>query len=535
MRNLFLIFTLLFISEAAFSETYRRLVNFEWETIENAKLYELEIRQINKKDAKTFNFKIKEAAWNGRLPAGKYKMKLRALDSRGVPGEWGDPIDFDVNLENVSLKAPLPNANIVSKEEKNEEITLEWNPVGGADSYVVEVHAEDGKLDKSDETEKTSYTVKLPVATRFTWKVSAKNKAGMASDAISVSQFSLLGSKLEKPKIDKPESDFVREMKWNKPDFTDRFDLAVSRFNRQTKKWEVVKSVKDGTDPSIAIDEKWPGGDYKIAVRAKGNLRQNSEVISETFKVRSGLRSPAAEYTALMRKSIDRVSGWYGIASYLITEINFSSTSQETQTGLNYKAIGGTGRLGLGWFSDVSPWGFLSILDLSGFTYNDSNVTYASLETSAVWRKTIGERGELRSQFGLYYKELPGTVGNALAGTTTNQNIATAGPHAGVEYWHSITPKLGLQVNAHLYISALTLKTPSGGAVDPTLSTQFGFLGSWRLSNRFTGLAGYARRDDKIKYKPGPAVGNISQSSVSGNNEVNVQGDFLNFFAEYAF
>ncbi len=535
MRPLFLIFTFLLISEVAFSQAYRRLVNFEWETINNAKSYDIEIFQSNKKDSKKFSFKVKEAAWNGRLSAGKYQMKLRAVDSRGVPGEWGAPIEFDVNLENVVTKLPTANAIINSKDEKFEEVTLEWSPVGGAEAYLIELHGETTAFDKTDTTDKTSYKINLPVAGRFTWKVSAKNTGGMASDAISVSQFSVLAAKIEKPKIETPESDFVRELKWSHPAYAEQFDYVVNRYNKQTKKWEPVVTGKDQKDSSVSLDEKAPGGDYKISVRAKSNLRQNSEVASQVFKVRNGARTPAAEYTAMVRKSIERMSEWYGIASYLVTQINYSSVYQETQTALSYSAIGGTGRVGLGWFSPASPWGFLSILDMSGFTYDGTNITFASLEASSVWRKTIGERGELRSQIGLYYKEIPGTIGDAFTGTISNELIATVGPHAGVEYWHSMTPKLGLQANAHLYMSALKMKTPNGQGIEPSMSTQFGFLGSWRFNSKFTGLMGYARREDRIKYKAGSLSSQFSSTSTSRSNESVVQGDYLNFFAEYAF
>src|SRR5690606_14839293 len=130
-----------------------------------------------------------------------------------------------------------------------------------------------------------------------------------------------------------------------------------------------------------------------------------------------------------------------------ITQIRYSITYQDTGTQTSYNAIGGTGRLGLGWVSDKTPWGFLSILDRSGFTTGGRTANFASLESSAVHRLTMGQRGELRSQGGLYYKELPGTIGNAAINQTIDEKAATAGPHVGVEYWQSITPNLGLQFN----------------------------------------------------------------------------------------
>jgi hypothetical protein len=533
MRLLLVAFSFLMISQAAFAETYRRLVNFEWETIDGAVSYEIEIKQTNKKDAKPYTFKVKDAAWNGRLPPGKYVMKLRSMDARGVPGDWSEPSDFDVNLENVVLRQPAANASLTTKEEKEDEIKFQWDAVNGADSYVIEVKSDDGKFVKTEEIDKINYSLDLPVGQQYTWKVSAKSKTGMGSDAVSVGQFGILGAKLEKPKIEKPESQFVREVKWNKPDHTDKFDVVIAKYNAKDKKWENVKTIKDHEDTKVDFDEKWSGGIYRMAVVAKGNLRQPSDVSQVSFKVKEGNRSPAAEYTALVRESIDRVTGWYGIASYLITQVNYTSIYQETATALSFSAIGGTGRLGLGWFSGVSPWGFLGILDLSGFTYQGQTSTYASLELSSVWRTKAGDRGEIRLQGGGYYKELPGMTGNILLQTSETNQIATVGPHGGAEFWYSMTPKFGMQVNAHVYLSMLKMKTPNGQDLEPTMSTQFGFLGSYRVSSKFTGLMGYARREDKIKYKAGESS-LVSVPSGSSNESI-VTGDYLNFFAEYAF
>ncbi|AHI05285.1 hypothetical protein BDW_03885 [Bdellovibrio bacteriovorus W] len=77
------------------------------------------------------------------------------------------------------------------------------------------------------------------------------------------------------------------------------------------------------------------------------------------------------------------------------------------------------------------------------------------------------------------------------------------------------------------------MKTPNGRDLHPTLSTQFGFLGSYRFTENFTGLVGYARREDKISYS---AVPNNSNLATDGDkNESTVVGNYLNIFAEWAF
>lgn len=531
---LLLSFTFLMATESAWAAPYRRLVNFEWEAIEGANSYEIELQQV-KEDGKgkVFNFKVKEPSWNGRLAAGKYLLKLRSRDYRGVPGEWSPPSDFNVGLESAVLKFPAAHARFATKDESTTEMTFQWEPVGGADKYHFDLVSEDGKTKISEDVKTNSFKVKVPVAANYTWKVSATNEEGIQSDAVSVAQFSVLGKPLALPKVDKPESEFVRDVKWDKPDNVAAFDVYVLKYSVESKKWEKFKVFENYQDNTLAFDPAWPGGKYQVVVRAKSNLRPSSPLAKETFKVRSGDRSPAAEYTALVRMSIERLSGWYAIGSYLVTQMQFSGVNPEHNSTVSYSAVGGTARAGLGWTSPFTNWGFLTIVDMSGFTFQGKTRTFASAEANAVYRMAVGDRGEARFQVGPYYKELPETVGDPFSGTSQDYTISAVGPHAGAEYWYSITPKFGLQVNAHLYTSLMKISTPNGEPLQPTLSTQFGFLGSYRFTKTFTGLAGYAHREDKLSYKAVPSSSNFA---VDGDvNESTIVGNYLNIFAEWSF
>ncbi len=535
VRHLLIFFSLLFIfAEVASAAPYRRLVNFEWEAIDGAKSYEIELKQVKEKgEGKTFTFKVPEAAWNGRLSAGKYIMKLRSRDYRGVPGDWSTPSDFNVGLEAAVLKLPAPRARIESKDESTTEMKFDWAPVGGADKYHFELVSEDGKTTLREDLKDTNFKTKVPVAANYTWKVSATNEEGIDSDAVSVGQFTVLGKAVAAPKLQKPETEFVREVKWDRPDNTANYDVVVLKYSTESKKWEKFKVMENYQNDSLSFDPAWPGGKYQVVVRAKSTLRPSSTLAKESFNVRSGDRSPAAEYTALVRSSIERMSGWYAIGSYLITEMKFAGVNPEKNSTVSYSAVGGTARMGLGWFSSNTPWGFLSIIDMSGFTFKGTTRTFASAEVSAVYKMAVGDRGEARFQFGPYYKELPETVGDPFNGTSQDLTISAAGPHVGAEYWYSLTPKFGVQVNAHLYTSLLKVSTPNGEPLAPTMSTQFGFLGSYRFTRTFTGLAGYARREDKLSYKAVPSSTNFA---VDGDvNESTIVGNYLNIFAEWSF
>lgn len=515
---------------------YRRIVSFEWEAIEGAASYELEIKQTGE-NGKTYSFKEKNSAWEGKLTPGPYTMRVRALDRRQVPGEWSPPSGFDVNLEAVRLKFPTSNAQIQGKGDEETSMELQWEPVPGASEYRIEITSKDGKFREEKKLKETSWSLNLPVAQAFTWKAEALSEKGPKSEAEALSEFSVLGAPLTAPKIDAPENEFVREVRWSKPPHASHYEVVVSKLNREAKRWERIQVLEKYQSDSTAFNPTWSGGTYKIQVTAQGDQRAPSKPQSVQFKVRGGDRSPAAEFTHEVRKSIDRINGWYAIASYLITQINYSSKDFDGQNGVltNYPAVGGTGRLGLGHFREEKPWGFLGIIDMSGFmSMENKPLTYMSAEASAVWRTVVGERGEFRSQMGLYYREHQVAVPE-LSGTSATiesyKNAAVWGPHLSGEYWHSLTPKIGIQAHTHFYYSLMKVRTPNNQALDPSLSTQFGVMGSYRFSRKLTGLMGYSRREDVLRYKSDPA-----NSANNGQiNEARVDGNYLSLFAEYSF
>ncbi len=522
---LILLHTALSVSASA---EYFREVSFDWDIIEGASSYDVEIK--SEKSEMPEAFKTQQAIWSGKLKPGKYTMRLRARDYRKVPGDWSDWSEFDVKLESANILSPANNTNIKSNSDTDQEITFKWKAVPGASKYLFSLESSDGKTQVNQEVDKNEYKVKLPVAMKYTWKISAQDDANNISDGKAIANFNIFGKQLDQPKIDKPETAFVRELKWSKTDYAETYDAYLYRYDRNLKKWTRIKAYEKTQSDNLPFEATLSGGKYQLLVKANGQMRPTSNSSKMIFDVKDGDRSPASEYTALVKKSIDRVTGWYGIASYLVTQVKYSGRNSEKNSASEYDAIGGTGRVGVGWFQSENPWGFLAITDLSGFTISGKTSTFASSEVNAVYRFNIGERTELRLQGGISYRELPETIGDPLTSSYQNSSIKYVGPHAGMEYWLSISPNLGLQLNAHIYRSLFKVYTPNGQSLVPTSSYQLGALGSYRFTSTFTGLVGLARRTDTISYQA--AQTNLSTGS---ENTAEVSGNYLNFFAEWSF
>lgn len=515
---------------------YQRNVEFEWEDIDGAKSYELEFQQ----GTKVLKFKTNQPIWAGPLKPGIYNMRLRAKDKRGVPGDWSPPEEFKVGLETPQIISPAPQAKIKTEENEKSEVAFNWKTVGGAEKYEFEINSHDGTFSKKEVLSENKISLTLIVAKKYKWKIKA---IGMntESDNAAIDEFTLFGKKIDAPELQKPENDFVREIKWTQPEFAGEYNLVIKKYNNRIKKWENIETIPSHKQTTYVFNPRWTGGKYRFQLIAKSDLRPDSDMKRMDFQVRSGDRSPAAEEVATVRQSIERLSGWYGIASYLVTSINYSGIDPSSRVSTpSYDGIGGTGRLGLGYLSAKNPWGFIGIVDLGGMTdvYNRT-FTYASTEFNAVYRTSLGDRSELRQQIGLFYKEIPEyTASVRIEGgqetTSVNpvQYLNTLGPHYGFEFWYAFNPKLGFQFNSHFYPSIVKVKTPNGRDLVPTLSYQFGIMGSYRIISNITGLAGYAYRQDTASYKS-----SVTSGSLAKEGDVNtaiLKGHYLNLFLEWA-
>ena len=80
-------------------EKVRRNVEIEWEGVDGASLYEIQItRREEDSNKKTLLFKLKEPKWSATVRPGTYDMQVRSFDDRGAPGDWGPPSELVVKL-----------------------------------------------------------------------------------------------------------------------------------------------------------------------------------------------------------------------------------------------------------------------------------------------------------------------------------------------------------------------------------------------------------------------------------------------------
>lgn len=530
MRHLLLLILLLlsaFAPSSAVGQSLpHRSVSMDWDAIEGAAGYDIEF--VSKPKFQKI-FGVKKPEWTGKLRPGHYQMRIRAKDRRQVPGDWSEFEPITVQLEKMNWLTDRADWKYQATHRDEWKVHLEWKPVPGARAYTLTLESDDPSFKRHEEINGTQTSLELPVAHLYKVQVEALGPNDLKSESPAIGSIEITGPALSTPKIKKPENKFVRELTWSKDEKSKNGSLKVHWKDEVTGKWKEMLNTTVADQGQYDFPSEWPGGLYRVNLKSEAPLRLASKPTQIEFSVENGDRSPAAEYVALVRESIERTKGWFAIASYLVTGLSYTGINSDNAAGTGLKVqfpqnFGGTGRLGAGFLSAEKPWGFLGIIDLSGFVVRDRNPTFASAEMNAVLRNEIGGLGELRQHYGIFYKEIPEIIALNMDEIASISKIASMGPHAGLEYWMAVSPKLGLQVNGHLYPNLLSIQTPNGNPIAPSISYQFGLLGSYRLNRRTTGLLGYAYRKDSQAYK----------ANSGKTNSVDLTGHYLNLFLEWS-
>ncbi len=526
-----LLICLVAVARPATAEEYRRTVNLELDAVEGAISYQIEIKNVE--TGKTIKRKMKEPVWTGKLTVGSYEMRVRAFDYRGIPGDWSTPDKFDVGLEKVKLLHPEPGAKLTGSGD-SQKLEFKWQEIGAVKDYDVEITSNDGTYKKTKSVSGGSFDADVPVAQNFTWKVTAHGPSGLQSE--TTGEFTVYGGKLDKPALIAPKNEFVRELNWAPVPKAQSYGVRLLRLDRKAKKWEEIHSSADQKENALSFSHEWPGGVYRLKVLAHADKYAPSDTSSVTFKVRDGDRSPEAEWEATIRDSILRYNGWYGVGSYMLTMIQYTSTNydQVHPASANFNGIGGTVSLGAGYLKKNATYGFYGSIADAGFLKSGESHPnlYNSAEADGVRMDRVGHtRGEFRTLVGVFYQEMPVATGNPISldlNPISNANFV--GPHLGFEYLYPLSPKFGLQALIHIYDGIFNLHTPNGQPASAAMTTQLGLRGSYRLTPRITGLAGIIQRNNSFDYGSVPGNPNGGQTNTIRFSETS-----MNLILEYNF
>ncbi|MGE0764667.1 MAG: hypothetical protein AB7N80_15435 [Bdellovibrionales bacterium] len=527
MRQLAITLILTMMAGPIFAQVPTRKVEMEWEAVPDSIRYELEFRRYLKggKLKKPNIFSTKTTAWSGSIQPGKYQIRIRSQDDRRVWGEWGEAFDHWVRILPPDLLKPAENEILKTDQTEKAEVEFSWSPRPGSAAYKVDILNEQGESVTSQTTKDTTLKLQLPVARLYAWQVTSimPEAQEMGESPKTPRPFTLRGGALEPPEIVRPEDQFVERIKWQAAQGATSYQVKLSRQDKDGK-WIDLQKWTDLKKTEVRLNPRFSGGLWRIEVQSSAALNENSSPRELEFNVYDGLRTPKAIAEAKRRQAIEQARDQYFIASYLLTSLDYQATFGDLGgAGLKFGAINGTGRLGYGHFARHAQWGGVAIADFSGVLINNKNYTYSSFELQGIWRTYFQGVTQMRLYGGLGYRERPFAKGLTRDSVVVT-NLATADIFVGVQLWQPLSKRLGLQLNQQTYYNVSGIDLPAGASLQPALSYQLGFMGSYKLRDHITGLIGYAFRHDQIDFKAG-----------DGTSSVKMDGHYLNLHLEWGF
>ena len=180
----FLLSFLLTMSFCTFAQ--ERWIDIEWEAVTGARDYEVELfQEVDGKETPRGKYKTDSAVWSHSVVPGKYSLRIRSLDSRGVPGEWSESIPLKVRLKNPQLLRPIPNDQVPLQDVK-----LEWSEVEGASKYQVIVRSSDRHTILNSVITEFSLKVPMSLLGKYEWTVIALEAEESSKDEKEISQAS---------------------------------------------------------------------------------------------------------------------------------------------------------------------------------------------------------------------------------------------------------------------------------------------------------------------------------------------------------
>lgn len=113
------------------------VVNFQWNNLDGAKKYRLQV--LDKNESIVLDSLVSKTSLNCPLLPGTYKWKVRG-ENFGYESRYSDPTTFSMvvsnDLSNQQVVLSSPDSNMY---RNNTNVTLKWHKLAAATSYKVEV------------------------------------------------------------------------------------------------------------------------------------------------------------------------------------------------------------------------------------------------------------------------------------------------------------------------------------------------------------------------------------------------------------
>lgn len=432
--RLYFTIILLLTSLSSFSQD-SRWIDMEWEPVPEARQYEIELfQEVEDKSLPRGKFKTDLPAWSHAVPPGKYSLRLRSLDRRGVPGEWSAKIPLKVRMQNPVLLRPVSDDKV-----SDPLVVFEWGPVEGAGKYQLIVKSNAKVVHNAVTTDQKS-SVYLDELGNVQWTSLAleKDEDPREADEVPASafkNFKRVGGLLEAPTVtltlnkkvnfawDKVRGAQFYEIDYFPPpgsgDKNRRFKLKLSPLAFS------VARLKEGIT-TLTVKSSAPGYQDSNKSIVKIARNGNKVVIEDIIQGKQDRDIKTAPTQTFFKNEL------YG--GVVLSKFTYESENIETDTRFDQESLTGLGLSAEWWhrpsLNSLNRKLEFSLTNLSsGIDSGFATRLAYSYNKERKWGKRVFSYGG-----GLSFLMLPSFMGNRFDDTIEVESTSSLGPelHLGV-------------------------------------------------------------------------------------------------------
>jgi hypothetical protein len=477
-----LIIIILLIFSFSIHAADERWINFDWDPIENATSYEVELLQEVQGNVFSLGiFKTDIPEWNKAVNSGKYFVKIRALDKRMVPGEWSEKQAIIIKGKPPELEFPKYEDSLEVEQTDGFIQNFSWRPALGAQFYKIQIFNNQQKLIYSEILTTTTYSYRLSNPGQYFWNVaSLTSKDEEPEENLKKSPFKIIYGKLISPDISIKTTKNVLIFNWSHIKQSPEFYIDIYKQNEDGTFINNLTYKQKETQLSLPKSQ-FQKGTYRFAVIAKkegyidsGEAEVIYEYDLEDIKV-------VAEKSGEDLYNDKRLHGIFSLEAYFaVPSLSYTFKNYEEDTIGSQALSGSSVDLTL---RKNKPLAFISFTDLffiSNLKLMSLSDTYASAIFGTVSfsleKKFNYKRFSFFPNVGIFAEKTPLFIISRLnTNSATTKDSMTIGPRLSLKTVFELTSYVSLTVSQNILLHKSQLSGLAGNTFQSNIETEFNF------------------------------------------------------------
>lgn len=322
-----------------------RWIDLEWEPVQEAREYEIQLFQdVGGKPVPRGKYKTDSPEWSHSVPPGKYFLRLRSMDKRGVPGEWTEDIPLKVRMQNPTLLRPSPGEKVGQGL-----VNFVWAPVEDAYQYQLIVRNASKKVVHNANTAEVKSDVYLEKLGDYEWVVLAleKGEEERLAEDLSDSVFrkvTRVGDVLEAPVVNVTLDNKVT-LAWSKVRSAETYDVEFfppPESGDKNRRFRLQKS------PLRFDASRLKEGITTLTVKAtaQGYLESNKSIVKLSKSGSDVELEDIIQGKEVVESKIKPTETFFSNELYMgviLSQYSYSSQNSATDTKLNQSNLTGLG------------------------------------------------------------------------------------------------------------------------------------------------------------------------------------------------